>query len=126
MFFSTLVLVIIALGLYFRHQPKRHIPLMITAFLADTSLVLVIELQRKAVESVIENATHEPSLFVLFHAVISLIIIILYVSLTIVGMRIIRKSKRDLLPLHKKLAVVFIVLRLINYITSFGMADNLS
>lgn len=95
---------------------------MLTAFVLDVLLVLVIEIKRKAIETVVDNAIHEPSAFVIFHATISLLVLVLYTAQTISGTKI-AKGKVHLIPLHKKMSVVFIILRLINYVTSFQMAD---
>lgn len=95
-----------------------------TAFVIDLSLVLLIEWQRHAVESVVDNAVHEPDSFVLFHAAISLLVIVFYILQIINGTKIM-KGKRELIPLHQKFAIIFIILRLTNYITSFQMADKL-
>lgn len=119
---STLVIILLAFGLYHRHDKKKHIPLMLTAFVIDLSLVLIIEIQRKAVESVVDNVVHAPNSLVIFHAIVSLLVIVLYIGQIITGTKIAR-GKRYHLALHQQMAVLFIVLRLTNYITSFQMAD---
>lgn len=123
---STLVLIIIAAGLFFRKDPKKHIPLMLTAFIIDVSLVLVIEFQRHAVEAVVENVVKSPSAFVIFHASISLLVIIMYIALTWTGTTIYKHGARHLLKLHRAFAAIFIILRLINYITSFSISEKIT
>lgn len=116
---STLILLIIMVGLWKRKEVRIHVPLMVAAFIMDVLLVLYIELNLRAVETVVEQAmqpkNHE---LLLFHAAISLSVIVLYTILTILGVKILKKQ-RHLLPLHKKLGIVFLVFRLINYVTSF-------
>ena len=118
---STLVLIILGFGLYFRKKKKLHIPLMASAFIIDLSLVLIIEFQRHAVENVIAS----PSPFVIFHATISGLVLVLYIALANIGMKMAKLSTGtqliDLTSTHVKLAKVFIVFRLINYVTSFYM-----
>lgn len=124
LFSSTLILLIIVLGLYFRKQPKIHVPLMLTAFVADLALVLIIEFQRKAVEKVVDNAITAPNTFLLFHAGISLIVILLYIALIITGNKALKlpiRAGSNTMEIHKILALIFIVFRLANYITSFQM-----
>lgn len=118
---STFVLVIIAAGIYFRKTSKIHIPLMLIAFVIDFSLVIAIELQRKAVENVVSEAIDkEPDSFVLFHAGISLLVLVFYVVMIVTGMKL--RKDRTYLVLHKYSAIIFIILRLTNYATSFFMA----
>ena len=125
--FSSLVLVIIAAGLYFRKRMSLHIPLMITAFVIDLSLVLVIEFQRMAVEKVIGHVAAGTDYFLIFHAGISLLVLVCYSLLIWTGSKVYKGMKagtgkpRDIYDWHKKLAVAFIILRLINYVTSFGV-----
>ncbi len=124
---STFVLALIAAGLHYRKQMKLHIPLMITAFVIDLSLVLVIELQRAAVEKVVSHVVAGTNYFLIFHATVSLLVLVLYVLLIWTGSKVYKGIKagtgkpRDIYALHKKLAAAFIVLRLINYATAFGL-----
>jgi xanthine/uracil permease len=118
---SSFVVFLIAIGIVFHRKLEVHIPLMVSAFVIDVALVLIIELQRHAVEKVIGEATSSsPSSFVIFHACVSLLVILFYIALGITGSKTIKD--RTKLRVHKKLAYVFICLRLINYVTSFWMA----
>ncbi len=125
--FSSLVLVIIAAGLYFRKRISLHIPLMLAAFVIDLSLVLVIEIQRMAVEKVASHVAAGTNYFLIFHAGISLLVLVMYGLLIWTGSKVYKGIKagtgkpRDIYALHKKFAAAFIVLRLINYVTSFGV-----
>jgi hypothetical protein len=93
---------------------------MSTAFIIDVVLVLIIELQRKAIETVIDSAIGKPSIFVLIHALISLTVLLLYSVLAYTGNKI-HKGERELIKLHRNLAAIFILLRLANYVTSLDM-----
>ncbi len=135
--FSTLVLVIIAAGLYFRRKVKLHIPLMLAAFVIDLSLVLIIEFQRAAVEKVASNVMAGTDYFLIFHASISLLVLVLYVLLMRSGYKIYKalyslkldaaqfaelrlKMQTDYL-LHRNLAFAFVILRLVNFVTSLSL-----
>ncbi len=117
---SSFVVFLIAVGIFFHRKTEVHIPIMASAFVIDVALVLIIELQRHAVEKVVGEVTAtSPSAFVIFHATVSLLVILFYIALGITGSKLLKdKTKRSI---HKKLAYAFIALRLINYITSFGM-----
>jgi uncharacterized membrane protein YozB (DUF420 family) len=121
---STLVLVILALGLWKRHEKNWHIPLMSLAFLMDLALVFWIELSRQAVEKVlgqVPTAYTQESSFVLFHAGVSLLTLLLYVGLIFTGKKLLHAPE----PRHRLLAAGFVLCRLTNYVTSFWMVDLL-
>jgi len=111
---STFVLVLIALGLKFRHDRTRHIPLMLAAFLIDFGLVLSIELKRHAVEKLV---LQQVPMFTVVHALISLGVLGLYVALMVFGFKII-KDQPNARGIHKKLGIAFVVMRLLNFATS--------
>ncbi len=118
---SSFVVCLIAVGITFHRKLEVHIPIMVSAFVIDVALVLIIELQRHAVEKVIgEVSAPSPSTFVIFHACVSLLVILCYIALGITGAKAIKD--RSKLSKHKAIAVIFIILRLTNYVTSFWMA----
>lgn len=121
---STFILVLISVGIYFRKNSKIHIPIMVSAFILDLSLVLVIEIMRHAVEDVVENVITKTDPFVLFHATISLFVLVFYVILAMTGFRI-TKNRKNALAFHRIAAIMFVILRLANYITSFSVAEHL-
>lgn len=111
---SFLVLIIIGLGLRYRKERKKHIPLMLSAFVIDVSLVLIIEINRHAVERAVGLTL--PA-FTWCHIAISTSVVVLYLILITTGIKL-AKGNESVRPFHKKLALVFIVLRLANFITS--------
>lgn len=116
---STLVLLIIGLGLVFRHRPRVHIPCMVSAFLLDISLVLFIELNRHAIETVSEGARQPFSNgLLLFHVSMSVVVLLLYGIQAWQG-RGLLKGKEALRLRHRYLGCVFVGCRLLNYVTSF-------
>ena len=111
---STVVLVLIALGLKYRKVNRLHIPLMLSAFAIDVGMVLWLEFNRMAVEKVMGGVSG----LLLFHVVVSIGVVILYVALISTGLKLFKKV--TLSPtLHRNLAIAFIIGRLINYVTSF-------
>lgn len=116
---STAILVIIAIGLWKRKDVKVHVPAMLMAFVADVALVLSIELNRQAIETVVVDVqAPQDHALLLFHVAVSLVTIILYAVLTVLGFKIL-KGERSLLKLHRNLGGVFLLCRLTNYVTSF-------
>lgn len=116
---SSFVLVLLAIGLWKRKVVKIHVPAMLTAFVVDVALVLWIELNRGAIEKVVESAaTPMDHSLLLFHVTVSLITIVLYTVLTILGFKIL-KGQNELIKLHRNLAGLFVICRLTNFVTSF-------
>jgi hypothetical protein len=114
-FLSTLVLIGIGVGLWFRRRnPQYHMPIMVGCFVADVSLVLWIELNRHAVETVVKSI--KP--IVLVHAGISLTTIVCYLALLGLGFGLFRGNGRLRLT-HKRVGMTFMTFRLLNYATAF-------
>lgn len=112
---STVVLLLIASGLWLRkRRPEMHFRLMLAAFCTDVLLVLYIELTRHAVETVVTRI--RPLLW--FHAGVSLAVLVCYVVMIRLG-RPMLSGKYDTRVLHRYVGVTFVVLRSLNYITSY-------
>lgn len=124
---STLIILIVFFGLLNRHNRKIHIPLMITAFTLDLSLVLSIEIRRQAIERVLVNH----SSFVWFHVSVSILVLVLYIVLAWSGSKMSKITVKEDLDkafvrhVHRAASIIFIVLRLTNYVTSFYMPASI-
>jgi hypothetical protein len=116
---NTAMVFVLALGLYLRHRPKLHIPLMLTAFAVDLTNVILIEVNRGAVEKAYESMTTGGSFLFKFHVAVSVLCILGYVVAVITGTRLYRRGAWR--GPHKANAAVFIVTRLSSYVTSFWM-----
>jgi putative Ca2+/H+ antiporter (TMEM165/GDT1 family) len=115
---STIVLVVIALGLWYRRRNRRaHLWLMLSAFTADVLLVLYIELTRHAVETVATKI--KPIIW--FHAGVSLAVLVCYVLMILLG-RPMLVGRYETRKLHFIVGVTFVVLRSLNYVTSYMVA----
>ena len=112
---GTIGLVIIAVGLWFRRRPRLHIPMMVTAFVVDVANVLVIELNRSAIKQALEGG----ELLLNFHVSVSVICVVCYVVALITGPILLKRGRCR--TAHKWNAVVFIVTRLLNFVTSWWM-----
>lgn len=112
---GTIGIVIIAVGLRFRRRPRLHIPMMVAAFVIDVANVLVIELNRGAVKQALEGGE-----FLLnFHVSVSVICVVCYVVALITGPMLLKRGTCR--TAHKWNACVFIVTRLLNFVTSWWM-----
>jgi uncharacterized membrane protein YozB (DUF420 family) len=112
---STLVLCVIAAGLWFRRRNHHmHLRLMLAAFAMDVVLVLYIEITRQAVEKVVTHVG--PLLW--FHASVSIAVLACYVAMILLG-RPMLSGKFETRKLHFAVAIAFVVLRGLNYVTSF-------
>lgn len=116
---STIVLILIGLGLKFRYRPKVHIPLMMGAFLLDLVLLLYIEFSRHAIAEFQQELTtpvHGGLLF--FHVGVSLLTLIFYLIQIVTGIMLVQgqTSRR---AWHRMVSYAFVVCRLANYVTSF-------
>ena len=118
---STLVLFIIAAGIMRRRTPKVHYPLMLTAFTLDIGMVLYIELAREAVKTAMSG----PPPLLMFHIVVSCLVIVCYLTQFFLGWRLL-KGKSTNRRAHLITAILFCVLRLTNYVTSFMIPTTLA
>lgn len=111
---STLVLILIAAGVYYRKNTKIHLRYMLGAFILDVALVLYIEITRHAVEKV----AHHTGLLLWFHVAVSVAVLTAYIAQIQLGRKIMRGfiASRET---HIRLGLTFCTLRLLNYITSF-------
>ncbi|HEY9686852.1 MAG TPA: hypothetical protein V6C52_07765 [Coleofasciculaceae cyanobacterium] len=116
---STLVLIIIVVGLKYRRRPKIHVPCMSLAFALDVALLLYVEWSAHAINTFAKEftqPTHGGLLF--FHVAVSLLMVILYIALILSGKQMLN-GDRTRLTLHRNMAGIFLICRLANYITSF-------
>jgi len=127
---NTAMVLVLAVGLYFRYRPKVHMPLMLTAFAVDLANVLIIELGRGAVGQATE-AFAAGDYFSQFHVAVSALSIAGYVVAVVTGVKLYRilttRAPNDparaqrLRRVHKFNAAIFVVTRLSSYATSFWM-----
>lgn len=129
---STLVLLLIGLGLVYRRHASAHLGCMLAAFFIDVFLVIYIESTRGAVEAVVTRGKG----LVWFHAGVSVAVLLLYVAQLTLGWQLIAGRQLSAQPihagsmplksgshraLHRNLGLLFCFLRLLNYGTAFLM-----
>lgn len=111
---STLVLLLLAAGVYFRRRPKVHMKLMCSVFVCDLLVVLYIEITRHAVEKMV-TAT---GALLWFHVTVSVLVLVGYVVQIVLGRRLLKGEKASK-STHMKVGITFCSLRILNYVTSF-------
>jgi len=111
---STLVLALLLVGFAQRSDRRRHRAFMLVAFAIDLGLVVWIEATRGAVEHVVAGV---PALLA-FHVVISTGVLVCYLGMIGLGSRLFA-GRFELRTWHRNLGITFVVLRGLNYVTSF-------
>ncbi|MGE3165780.1 MAG: hypothetical protein AB7O52_12790 [Planctomycetota bacterium] len=109
---STIIFGGLIFGVLQRRNRRIHIPTMISCFVADVLLVLVIELNREAVHQA--TTTRDP--FLQFHVAVSVSAVVLYVGALITGLQ--RRHGR-MVRAHRINAVLFLFCRGTNWVTAF-------
>lgn len=117
---SSVVLLILGFGLIVRKNRDLHIKVMTTAFVLDVLLVLIIEIQRHAVEKVV---TQHLQPILLFHVIVSLLVVVGYVWQVILGRKILANVP-NARTWHMYSGAIFMLLRLTNYVTSFMLPQS--
>ncbi len=110
---NVLAMVLIALGLRFRRDRRRHVRLMTAALVTDLLLVIAVELTRGAVEKAFATSRT----VVIVHSSLSTGVLVLWAVQAVSGVRILRG--RPALPVHRRTAAAFVACRLGSFATSF-------
>jgi len=122
---TVIALLVLPFGLTQRHRPRVHIPVMLTAFVADVGNVLLVEYVARlghgkgAVEEGLDAFTGGGTSLQRFHIIVSVASILGYAVAAITGSRLYRRGAGR--NVHRANAVVFVFARYASYITSFWM-----
>jgi hypothetical protein len=114
---SSLVFVIIVVGILLRRSPRVHLSFMLAAFTLDLGLTIYIEATRHAVEKVVLQT----NTLIWFHAIVSSLVLLAYIVQIILGGKILTQLAGITInrQTHMVLGIIFCCLRLVNYVTSF-------
>ena len=115
---NTAMVLVILYGLSQRRRPRRHIPAMLVAFVGDVVNVLIIELNRGAIEQTVGFFANL-DLFELFHVTVSAVCIVCYVIAIVTGCKLLKTGEKR--KAHRINALVFLIMRTASFITSFWM-----
>jgi hypothetical protein len=114
---NVLVFATILYGVKVHARRQLHARIMVSCFIADVLMVLVIELTRKA----IEQAVATTSGLMRFHIAVSVIALVLWVPQLISGRGILRG--KPYLPRHRIQAWAFLLFRATNLVTAFMVSS---
>jgi hypothetical protein len=110
---NVLIFLAILWGVAIHARRTLHARIMVTCFVADVLMVLVIELTRHA----IEQAVASTSGLMRFHIAVSVAALLLWVPQIITGRAILRGKPR--LRRHRLQAWAFLLFRATNVLTAF-------
>ena len=122
---NTAALLVIAFGLLLRRRPRAHIPIMLVAFVADIVNVLIVEVHARntkgagAVEQTVHMLDGSGSALQYVHISTAVLSIVGYVVAIVTGRRLLKTGRGR--GAHKLNAGIFLVTRLVSYVTSFWM-----
>ena len=109
---SAAVCVLLVIGVLYRRRSSIHIPLMLSAFVIDVSMVVYLEVRRGVVESIPKRPM---TLLLAVHIAISVIVLILYGTQVYSGFR---RWQGHRSRWHYVAAFLLLPLRLLNFFTS--------
>lgn len=109
---SIFVCVLLVVGYLNRRQKKIHIPMMVSAFVIDMTIVLIIEFSRGAIDA----AKSKMGPLMIVHICISVTVILLYITQIVSG---IKKARGKPCGWHGHTGLMLLITRLGNLVTSF-------
>jgi len=118
---STLILLLLWVGVINKKNRGLHVKLMSIGIIWDILLVLQIELTRGAIAKASKVVTNEWLLN--FHVTIAVSTVVLYGFMVYFGRKLL-KGDNSVRAKHKLLGIITITLRTLTYITSFLVAGK--
>lgn len=119
---ATFAYALMATGLFFRKSNRfLHRKLMFSAMGIDLSLVLLLELQRSAVETVVALKLG-PWQFA--HVLASTLALLLYGPMIYLGKTLWEKNNPRLQQLHRGLGILTFLLRTVGFLLMFSLLDK--
>ena len=117
---ATLAYLLMVCGLMKRKEPEVHRVFMGAAMFIDVSLVLILELQRSAVNTAVTEAMNGMQYT---HIVASTAAVVLYFPLIYLGISNYRNknSKLSRRKAHKRLGITAFIFRTIGFLTMFSL-----
>lgn len=110
---SVVAITLVFAAIANRRRPRRHIPLVLAAFAIDLGLVLSIELNRGAIETVIAGG---PAILNI-HVTLAVFVLALYVHQIWCGLSLVKRGERR--KSHRTGALLFVVCRVLVFATAF-------
>jgi hypothetical protein len=114
---STLIVALLIFGvLQAKKNRKKHQKIMSFAMIWDILLIVQIEFTRHAVEKAIQINSN--SMMLNIHVALAISTVVFYGIVFYLGRKIML-GNNQLVPTHKNLGKVTLILRLLTYVTSF-------
>lgn len=113
---STLIVILMMIGIYFRKRREIHVKIMAITILWDITLILQIELSRGAIAKASQVAKNIMLLNI--HVSLALLTVVFYGLMIYTGRKVLNGEKL-VQQKHKSFGWVTFVLRILTYITSF-------
>jgi hypothetical protein len=116
---STLIVILMTVGIYYRKNRKLHIPIMTWTMIWDVLLILQIELTRGAIKKASQVPVNPMILNI--HVSLALLTVIFYGAMIYTGsiLKSDAKSNPAIKKRHRWLGITTYTLRLLTYATSF-------
>ncbi|MCY4645247.1 MAG: hypothetical protein OXB88_11575 [Bacteriovoracales bacterium] len=117
---ATLIAILFLIGLYFKTHRSRHVKIMSTAIVWDLLLVGQIEWNRGAVGKAVRF--EENTWLLNTHVTAAILTVLLYGAMIYTGRKLL-KGQNTFRPLHKKMGLSTLGLRLFVYVSSFFISS---
>lgn len=113
---SGCIVALMFVGLFFKKNRKKHVPIMATVIGWDIILILQIELSRGAIAKASKAMTNPMMLNI--HVSIAVATVLLYFALIYTGRKLLA-GENAIRPKHKMLGGAAVVMRIATFATSF-------
>lgn len=118
---NAAILVLILVGVALHHRRLLHAQLMKLCFALDMLLLIAVEFLRSkpsAVGKAVETVSSGDNTVLFIHILFSVGVLALWVVQLVLGAKVLR-GDRSRLPLHAKMAKLFLLVRVGNVVTAF-------
>lgn len=113
---SACIVILMAVGIYFRRQRSLHVKIMSTAMIWDIILILQIELSRSAILKASKAMSNAMALNI--HVSIAVATVLLYGLMVYTG-RAMLYGKNEFRKKHRILGYTTFLMRILTFVTSF-------
>ncbi len=115
------IFLFICVGAVLHHRRDLHVKFMLTAFALDILLLLVVEFTDNAIATAYRSATEggDGRVITLIHVAFAVGALLMWFVQIVVGRKIYKQGRSELMPRHAAGARLFLVLRLGNVVTAF-------
>ncbi len=113
---SLIVVILMIAGIVVHRRRSLHVKIMSSVIIWDIILILQVELGRKAIMKA-SRALTNPALLNI-HVSIAVSTVLLYVVMIMTGRKVLAGNS-DILPHHRRIGYITLVMRILTFATSF-------